>query len=300
MKKIIICFLILLSLSVVLVPSKVASADTGPKPSVRVQFENMTDTLCYGTLLSKSPSTGPYSVWNGNEENIYNYSLDIEIWRAFVSYVDDNGYYFLQTAWKVSETKEIAWTYYPPQNFKILLYYPQTNKFVVSDIYEKYAFDTYYTVNMKGLDFGAVDYNEDLSTDERLHAYPSYNFGLEITLLILRIIVTILIEIIIAFLFGFRKKEQVLLIVIVNSVTQVILNLLLNFASRYLGGALAVSLYYVIAEIVVFLIESFVYCKFINKWTALPKSKGIIILYCLVANLVSFGIGLTGLIKFIL
>lgn len=30
-----------------------ARADSGPKPSVRIQFKNMGDDLCCGTLLSK-------------------------------------------------------------------------------------------------------------------------------------------------------------------------------------------------------------------------------------------------------
>ncbi len=42
-----------------------ASADTGPKPSVKVSFEGLSDELCYGTLLSASKSTGPASVWDG-------------------------------------------------------------------------------------------------------------------------------------------------------------------------------------------------------------------------------------------
>ena len=36
-----------------------AAADTGPKPSVRVRFRNMGEELCYGTLISEKPSTGP-------------------------------------------------------------------------------------------------------------------------------------------------------------------------------------------------------------------------------------------------
>lgn len=42
-----------------------AYADLGPKPSVVINFENMSDELCYGTLLSQQPSTGPSSVWDG-------------------------------------------------------------------------------------------------------------------------------------------------------------------------------------------------------------------------------------------
>ena len=133
-----------------------ASADTGSEASVRINFENMGDELCYGTLLSKNPSTGPNSAWDGDEDHIYNELIDLDIWRAFVEYEDADGYYFLQIGWKVNEKKELAWTYYPPDNFKILLYYPETNKYVVSGICERYAFDTYYTVDMAGVDIGSA------------------------------------------------------------------------------------------------------------------------------------------------
>ena len=153
-----------------------AKADMGPKPSVRIQFKNMGDDLCYGTLLSKEKCTGPAQVWDGTvrNEQLY-YDLDRSIWKSFVDYKDPDGYYFLQRGWTVSETGEIAWTYYPPQDFKILLYYPETGIFVSSGSYERYAFDTYYTVDMEGVQIGSVEYNENLSTNERINAYRSYN-----------------------------------------------------------------------------------------------------------------------------
>ena len=98
-----------------------AKADMGPKPSVRIQFKNMSDDLCYGTLLSKEKCTGPAQVWDGTARNEQLYDLDRNIWKAFVDYKDPDGYYFLQRGWTVSETGEIAWTYYPPEDFKILL-----------------------------------------------------------------------------------------------------------------------------------------------------------------------------------
>ena len=95
-----------------------ANADMGPKPSVRIQFKNMGDDLCYGTLLSKEACTGPARVWDGTSRNEQLYDLDRDIWKAFVDYKDPDGYYFLQRGWTVSETGEIAWTYYPPGNFR--------------------------------------------------------------------------------------------------------------------------------------------------------------------------------------
>ena len=65
-----------------------AKADMGPKPSVRIQFKNMSDDLCYGTLLSKEKCTGPAQVWDGTARNEQLYDLDRNIWKAFVDYKD--------------------------------------------------------------------------------------------------------------------------------------------------------------------------------------------------------------------
>ena len=78
-----------------LIPSGVC-ADTGPKPSVQIQFQNMGDELCYGTLLSESISTGPATAWDGSSPyESWQYGEDgKEIWEAFVSYKDTNGWFF--------------------------------------------------------------------------------------------------------------------------------------------------------------------------------------------------------------
>ena len=63
-----------------------AKADIGPKPSVRIQFKNMGDDLCYGTLLSREKHAGPARVWDGTARNEQLYDLDRNIWKAFVDY----------------------------------------------------------------------------------------------------------------------------------------------------------------------------------------------------------------------
>lgn len=288
-----------LAMTVLLFAPVTAKADMGPKPSVRILFENMGDTLCYGTLLSERESTGPAWAWDGTEENAIhngneNYSgsdLDYEIWKAFVEYEDPDGYYFLQRSWTVSEQKEIAWTYYPPSPFKILLYYPETGTFVSSGIYEKYAFDTYYTVDMSGVQIGSVEYNEELSTDARLEAYRSYNYRVEVYSLLARIAITIIVEMVIALLFGFRKKRQLLLLAGVNTVTQVILNVLLNVIN-YNSGHYAFVFYYILFELIVFGLEAVVYGKYLNRMSEPARPKWFYVLYALVANGVSFAAGL--------
>ena len=276
-----------------------ASADTGPKASVNIIFENMGDELCYGTLLSKSQSTGPLSVWDGtdehachNENGNYTYgAFDYDTWKAFVEYQDADGYYFLQEGWVVSETKSIEWTYYPPSSFKILLYYPETKTFVESGIYERYAFDTYYTVDMDGVNIGPVEYDGELSTNERIEAYRSYNYGQELLSLVARIVITILIEIAVALLFGFRRKKQLLLLIGVNTVTQILLNVLLNIIN-YNSGQLAFVMFYALFEIIVFVLEAVVYCIWMKKLSQQSRKNWFYVLYALVANIVSFTVGL--------
>lgn len=277
-----------------------ASADTGPKPSVRITFENLGTEECWGTLLSSKPSTGPSSAWNGNEEDAqhnenpngyYSYQkFGYDIWKAFVDYDEKDDYYFLQEAWQINETKELAWTYYPPNEFKILLYFPETGEYAVSGVYERYAFDSYFTVNMDGVKL-SVDYNEKLSSDDRLNAYKSYNYGVEIGSLVARILITIIIEMGIALLFGYREKKQLLLLVGVNSGTQIILNVLLNIIN-YNSGEMVFVVFYVLFELVVFAIEAILFYHLLNKISIKQKPKWLAVVYALVANAVSFGAGM--------
>lgn len=256
------------------------NADTGPKPSVRIKLENMGDELCYGTLLAKEESTGPASAWDGKEENINLSFVDRDIWEAFVNYEDSDGYYFLQWAWIVSDTKELSWTYYPPNEFKVLLYYPETNTFMVSDVCKRYAFDTYYTVDMDGIEIGSIKYDDNLSSNQRLEAFKSYEFKNEVKALGCRMLITVVVEVLIGLLFKFRNKE-LLYILFINVITQIILNVLLNIYTGF-----GYYFVYLSLELLVFVIEAIFYCLMFKK------KKWHCVLYSVVANVSSFVIGL--------
>ena len=266
-------------------------ADIGPKASVRIQFKNMPDELCYGTLLSDKESTGPASVWDGIKEHARKDEETADIWDAFVNYKDSDGYYYLQQHYKVSDTNEIAWTYYPPNRFKILLYYPETGTFVSSGIYERYAFDTYYTVDMEGIDIHDVEYNEELSTNERIEAYRSYEYRQEMIGLAVRIVLTIVIEMLVALLFGFREKKQLVILAVVNIITQILLNVGLNIIN-YNSGSMAFTIFYVLLEVVVFIVEAILYCILLKKASMKKKKNWYYVLYSFIANLVSFIAGM--------
>lgn len=302
-----------------------ASADTGPKPSVRVTFENMGDELCYGTLLSKTPSTGPARAWDGTEDGKYIYAgADEAVWRAFTEFKDEDGFYFLQWFWRADENKALNWTYYPPQTFKILLYYPDratksgaadnsagastrdsettaaSGAFCVSDVLKRYAFHSYYFVDMRNVQ------SETIGTIAKISVTQNYDYSAEILGFFVRFIVTLGVETLLALAFGLRTKRAFLTVLAANGVTQIALNLLLNVRLHFNNLYGVIPLYF-FAELFVFVAEAALYCFILGKRknggvsgsadenggkAAIAYSKKRLILYAFTANLISFCIGL--------
>ena len=274
-------FSFIMCLMLVMAMTIPASADIGPKPSVQIEFTGMEGQTYYGTLLSMYESTGPASVWDGNPEHA-DYQPGEEgydIWLKFVEYQDADDYYFLQWWWDCSETNQLNWTYYPPTPFKILLYFPETDTFYVSPVYERYAFDSYFTVDMSDLDA------------DPMVADKSYDYTWEIISLAARIILTIALELAIALLFGYREKKVLGFLAIVNAVTQVGLNVALNIIN-YNSGSMIFTFNYVLLEILVFAIEAIAYAVLLKKFSGKEQKPVKAVGYALVANAASFGFGL--------
>jgi len=271
----ILCVLLFFSLSVT------AFADMGPKPSVRVTFTGVGDEIYYGTLLSDRRSTGPSSAWDGKapypdyrwREN------QKEIWEKFIAYEDPDGFYFLQEWWECSENDQLNWTYYPPSTYKILLYFPESDCFCVSPIYERYAYDSYYTVDLSDSESGEI------------FAQRSYNYGIEIVSLIARIVLTLALELLIALLFGYRQKRLFLFLTAVNVITQIALNVALNIIN-YNMGSMAFTVFYVLLEIAVFIVEAVIFVKGVRRFGDPEQSRGKAVGYAFIANAASFAFGL--------
>ena len=256
-----------------------ASADTGPKPSVVIDFNGLEGKTYYVTLLSSVESTGPFSALNDNN-NYAHYNKgdeDYEIFLKFAGYQDNEGFYFLQFFKDCTQTHQFSWTYYPPKVFKILLYFPETDSFVVSDtIYERYAFDSYFTAEVDGT---------------RLSAEKSYDYTGEALSLIVRIVITIIAELAIALLFGFRERKQIRFITLINIITQVALNLALNIIN-YSSSVITFIIFYFILEVAVFITEAILYNWYLKKNSLKEVPKWKPSAYALTSNFVSFTLGI--------
>lgn len=262
-----------------------SGADMGPKPSVVIDFKGLEGETYYATLLSKADSTGPYSaITKGSDYALYKSGDEgYDVFLNFAGYEDEDGYYFLQYFKNCGASHRFSWTYYPPGDFKILVYFPDYDTFAVSGAaYERYAFDSYYTVSISG---APAQGNAAISAEQ------SYDYSAEIISLIARIILTIALELAIALLFGYREKKQLVFIGTVNVITQVALNVALNIINYYTGW-LAFIVFYALLEIAVFAVEAGAYCALMNRYSlkATPKWKAIV--YALTANAASFAAGL--------
>ena len=319
MKKRIWSILLCAMLLFAMLPST-ALADIGPKPSVEIQFTGVEeDVIYYATLLSYHESTGPASAWDGSQLSS---KEGDPIWKAFVDYEDSDGYYFLQEYWDCTGKDQFRWGYYPPTPFKVLCYFPETGTYAVSEIYERYAFDTYYKVDLSAVmeqieaeqsgetSEGQSENQSSVQSVSILKAKKNYDHTWELISLAARIIITILLEMGLALCFGYRHKNQLRFLAVVNVVTQIVLNVLLNIFN-YRNGHWSFVFYYFLLELLVILIEAILYALILTKMSmkitkeriesaepgkkvSVPKTiqKRYAVLYAVIANVASFAIGL--------
>ena len=268
---------------------RVALADSGPKPKVQVAFTHLKEGPCYATLLSETSSTGPaWAAENGkfDEEKyrIYANGIDKEGWMTLVNYKDPDGYYFLQEVWKIDTGNELDWNYYPPQNFKICVFYPETGRILTSEPLTRYAFIARFTADLSADD--GIKTGEGIIT-----ARKDLAIARESGYLLARILVTITIELLVGLAFGFGKKPQIRIIILVNIITQILLNAAL-FLAYFRTGPRAYIGYGVLLEILIIIIEALIYRKWLSKTEPMRSGKGIYWLYALTANVLSFIAGL--------
>lgn len=282
-KKFIVLFMCSL-VCVSLIPMKVR-ADMGPKPSVIIEIEGLEDEVYYGTLLSQRNTNGPIDVMSETELAQKQGEDNYEIWKAFAEYKDKDGYYFLPNIYPCEGTDSFSWGYYPPSPFKVLLYFPEYDTFVVSEIYEEYAFDSYYKVDLTGIHI------ENVTADVVVTASKTYKYGGEIVALLIRIVLTILVELGIARVAGYGEKKQFRLLIIVNAITQVLLNIWLNVVA-YRSGSLALMIHYFNLELLIFVIEAFIYATVLPAISEKKVKKRSAVMYAFIANLISFLVGI--------
>ncbi len=266
MKKVFAIVLALFTFSIIGVT---AFADMGPKPSSTFYVKGVEDGREYYIMLV-NPDDDPY-ISDG-----YVRQKDVA-WERIREFCLTNGYspYLCPIASgsheKMTGSDTAEWGYNPPDTFCVLLYFPDDERFLVSNQYKKYAFNSYFDVNVNGNSVTV----EIAGGAKRVAA--------EIGGLLLRIAITVLIEVGIAKGYGFFGKKSFRLIIIMNVITQLLLNALIYKWSFDLGG-LGELLALLIGEAVVFAVEAIVYGNALPAFTGNEIKSGRAVGYAFVAN----------------
>ena len=265
-----------------------ARADAGPKPSVAVTLEGAEGLACWGTLITPQRSTGPYSASETLELSEDITPEEQAVWERFQARWPESGEgpYFLCYVDDCSDG-EFSWTYYPPSEFQLALWFPDTQTLLVSQTEGRYAFDNCFTLSLEGV---------ELTPGERdgLPLARSYDYMGEALGLLGRVALTVGLEVLTALAFGLRKKGQLAVILAANLVTQGLLNLGLNLYTYFCGElagmpVILITPVYLLLELAVTLVELAVYRRRLAGREGLPRNR--VTAYTWTANLLSLGVG---------
>lgn len=275
--------ILIILILLVFMPS-ISIADMGPKPSVNIKVNNLKENQeVYITLLSKEESTGPFS--KDTELQSHEDYLE-EGFNKFKSIEDKDGYYFLGNLDLLKGNGTYSWSYYPPQDFKIALYFPEQNLVLISKPYSRYAFNSNFKLNYKDMDLK----DEVYYFDNEISITKVRDINKEIKSFLLRLVLTIIIEYLVALAMFTPTKYQTKLIIKTNIFTQLLLNITISLI-LYFQGFLAFSIIFIPCEIAVFIIEGVIYKKLLNQNLPENKKPAMPMLYAFIANLISAGAG---------
>lgn len=267
------------------------NADTGPKPTLEITVINPGDSSYYLDLLGKEGEYVYYEETDGNEkydnmhdQPIYKYNKDG--WKAIHMRTwllngkltgdpvekDKNG--------KVLTMKHSFGYVGVPQKFKIIIQ-KSDGTIQVSDIIRNGYFNARVKYDMKTNQVLSVRGNI-LKNGAKLDKEFLKDY-------LVRLLLTLIIEVFLAIPFFYSKPKRLLLIAVVNIITQTFLTIAMLFNYPFMSnmpfntGYLAVL---AIGEVLVFLAEYLIYVKLFGK-----EEKTQIAAYTLIANAVSIAAG---------
>lgn len=241
-----------------------AHADTGPHPSVTVTVTNLPDSVHYATLLAAAEAYGPYHTVSAPERTGGNARFLAS--SAFLERAAQEGYYYWGHLYEIKDGR-FRWGYYPPERFLILLYDEADGTVYASAETARYDFDSFYRVTI--LEDGTLGVERESHLFERV-----YNISV-------RLVTTLLAEILVALLFGYRTKKELLIIGVTNLLTQALLNWYLIVGETFPDTTIWMFRF-LCMELAVFIGEALIYALCLKS-----HSKKRAVLYAVTANTAS-------------
>ncbi len=182
----------------------------GYHQTTKIEFEGINET-CYGTLLANVTVVGALSTQIDNDTR-----APENVTKAFKEYKDVDNYFYLNYLQDVSGGL-LHWSYYPPEKFKVLLYFPDSDRFVVSDtINTRYALTSTYKATINN---GYINLSRN------------YNYMKMIIITLFRVLIGIILALLMTLLVGRPLRNDYKYPFLTNIIFHIILNILISIYS---------------------------------------------------------------------
>lgn len=208
----------------------------GQYNTTRIAIEGI-DKTCYGTLLSSKTISGSFSTQNQMDLNAPD-----KVIEAFKEYKDE--YYYLNYFQDVSEGL-LYWHIFPPKEFKLLLYFPDTDTFIESEPLERYALTSEYKA--------VVDNNS-------IKVFRNYNYFKLSVITLIRIIIGVVLSVVVSALYGKPNNDDMKLFILTNTIFQTLLNVGISIYGFKNGfGIVEYYLFLWFIYVIFFVIQAYIY-----------------------------------------
>ena len=278
MKKVIVSLSIFMAIfTLFMSKSVVVHADTGPKPDMQIEICNLPKSdyiVAYATKYKEY--MGPHHSFIPGDTSDRHYGEtsfgDVEDLTIVYNNVTlPEGWYLCDISSFYSNSTDllIKSGYMWPTEFILIIYDKVSNEYYLTEETKTYAFHSYFKYDMS-------DYkNTSITLEKKIVLEKSYKYVKEILTFVLRLLITLGIELLLALLF--------------NAVTQIGLNIALNITAYFNGKSVFYIYYYILIEILIVVVEAVVYRLLCKRGK--DGTKKWIISYAILANVLSFVIG---------
>ena len=271
------------------IPSKAETvhADTGPKPDMQITIKNLEKSDYAIAFAVQQDGWGPHFSYNPDHGTHHDYSYENEesLKKIYFNVSLPEGWNLLEICKVYKDTSEfvIKSGYMWPSDFILIIYNEVNAKYYLTEETKTYAFHSYFEFDMN-------DYkNEDIVLAKPIVLEKNYQWGKETLGFFVRLLTTLAIELGLALLFRFTKKSF-LIIAVTNAATQIGLNVGLTLTAHFHGTTPWLVPMYAMLEAAIVVVEAIIFKKFCKRGT--NESNQLVITYTILANILSFGLGM--------
>ncbi len=265
------------------------SADMGPKPALEVTIVGVEEAY-YFDLLTYYPD----DLDNHTQEEPWNYYQD-DFSEELIGYQDPSGFISysiydvpssIDYIGKEDRSEIFSMRYIAPRKFKIVLVMIDNDAIIISDYIETNRFESNVTWDLTGVNLTSSSAQVGvLSGDIVGDAFVGSNSYITAINTLIRVIVTLTVELGLLYLFKYRKKDSFIKVGITNIITQLGLSIL-TISAYLTGGPFMFILAIIFLEFIVLGVEIVTYLLIVKEHT-----RTRIVIYTAIANFLSLALG---------